>query len=120
MTRMTAAERRAREAEQQAAELAQLEADYRPRLMAFLEQASELNCEIEVSDGAFQVTDHDDCNNTWRLDPGYSMGSLAALNWAESELEEKLERRREAERLIQVRKTALAKLSDEERAALGL
>jgi hypothetical protein len=89
--------------------------------MAFLELATELDCTIEVSDGAFHVTDSDSPEyNTWRLEPNYSMGSLAALNWAESELEEKQERLREAERLIQVRKTALAKLSDEERAALGL
>ncbi len=119
MAKITAAERRAREAVEDTGLLDQvlLEAEYRPRLMEFLEQASKLNCEIEVYDGAFHVSD---CDNTWRLDPEYSVGSLAALNWSESELEEKMERERAAERQRQLRATALSKLTPEERAALGL
>lgn len=122
MPRKTKAELMAeREAARAAEILAQAEA-YPAKLMAVLEEATNLgNYELTVKNGVFALRDRDDrYGSVLSLTAGYTQNSQATLENLEWELKIKAEERAEAERRYAVKQAALAKLSKEERELLGL
>lgn len=123
MTRKTkaelAAEREAYEAAQRAAEAL----TYPALLMAALEEATKKNnYELTVKDGLFVLRDRDSSNYdvALTLTYQYNVHSQSALESLEWDLKEKAAERAESERLSALRRAAFAKLSDEEKNALGL
>ena len=122
MARKTKAELNAeREAAVAARRLAEAEA-YPAKLMAALEEATtKNNYELEVRNGMFSLRDRDSTGNfTLSLTMMYTENSYNALESLEYDLEEKAEERAESERLSALRRAAFAKLSEEEKSALGL
>jgi hypothetical protein len=114
-----AAEREAYEAAQRAAEAL----TYPVLLMRALEEATQKNnYELTVRDGLFELRDRDssDFDLALTLAYQYNTHSQIALENLESDLRDKAEERAESLRLSELRKIAWAKLSDEERHALGL
>lgn len=102
---------------------ARWEAEYLPRLMAALEEATNKNnYELMVVDGKFKLRNRDVeswYDPTW-LSPTYSMNDFDVLEDLEFELNLARQAREEAERKLATRQAALAKLTKEEREALGL
>jgi hypothetical protein len=121
MARKTKAEQQAeREAERQA-QLAVARATYPERMMAVLERATKENFELEVKNAQFVVTDRDDrYRQAYNLMPAWTETADMDLYSLEVSVELKEEERAESERLSQVRRAAFAKLSEEEKNALGL
>jgi len=123
MPRETKAQRLEREAAERAAREAEQAAQYLPKLMAALEEATKKNnYELTVVDGVFKLRDRD--GESWVeahfLHPVYTQedwDQLESLVW---DLKMKAEARAEAERKYLVKQAALAKLSKEERELLGL
>ena len=96
-------------------------ATYTERMMAVLERAVKENFELAVSNGKFVVEDRDNRRaDTFRVYPEWTVVSDAALYDLEVSVELKEEARAEREQRANVRATALAKLTTEERAELGL
>jgi hypothetical protein len=103
------------------AQLAVAKATYTERLMAVLERAVRENFELNVSNGKFVVEDRDERRRdahllqpTWTETADMDLYSLEVL------VELKEEARAEREKRANVRATALAKLTAEEREELGL
>jgi hypothetical protein len=125
MARRTAAERRA-EAERmhQLSEEARVNresAEYPAKLMAALEEATtKNNYELKVRDGLFNLRDRDSRDSPLLLTLQYNVHSYNALEGLEYDLQEKAAERAESERLSALRRAAFAKLSEEEKNALGL
>lgn len=121
MARKTKAEQQAeREAERQA-QMAVARATYPERMMAVLERATKENFELEVKNAQFVVTDRDDrYRQAYNLMPAWTETADMDLFALEVSVELKEEERAESERLSQVRRAAFAKLSEEEKNALGL
>jgi len=121
MARETRAEREVRlEAEHQA-QLAVAKASYTERMMAVLERAVKENFELNVSNGQFVVEDRDDrYRQAYNLQPTWSETADMDLYRLEVSVELKEEASAELVRKAQVRGKALAKLTEEEREALGL
>jgi hypothetical protein len=121
MARETRAEREVRlEAEHQA-QLAVAKASYTERMMAVLERAVKENFELNVSNGQFVVEDRDDrYRQAYNLQPTWSETADMDLYSLEVSVELKEEASAELVRKAQVRGKALAKLTEEEREALGL
>jgi hypothetical protein len=123
MTRKTKAELAAEREAAMAAERALERESYPARLMRALEEATQKNnYELTVKDGYFTLHDRDssDYDNPRSLSYPYTSNSFFALEDLESDLRDKAEERAESLRLSELRKIAWAKLSDEERHALGL
>jgi hypothetical protein len=122
MARKTKAELNAEREAQLAAERAEERAAYPARLMRAMEEATQKNnFELEVKNGYFVLRDRD----ANRYDSPFTLpydfpGNSFTLEDLESELRFKAEERAESERLSAVRRAAFAKLSDEEKNALGL
>jgi hypothetical protein len=122
MARKTKAELAAeREAAVAARMLADAEA-YPAKLMAALEEATQKNnYELTVANGMFSLRDRNASRApALSLTAAYTENSWNALESLEWDLEQYAEERAEAERLTQVRRAAFAKLSEEEKSALGL
>ncbi len=126
MARRTAAERRAeaermRELSEQA-RVARETAEYPAKLMAALEEATNLNnYELTVKNGMFSLRDRDASTDlTLSLTAAYTENSYNALENLEWDLQEKAQEREQALRRYTMKQTALAKLSKEERELLGL
>lgn len=122
MARKTRAELAAeREAANAARMLAEAEA-YPAKLMAALEEATtKNNYELEVRNGMFSLRDRNSRSDlTLSLTMAYTENSWNALESLEYDLEAAAEERAEAERLSALRRAAFAKLSQEEKDALGL
>ena len=126
MARRTAAERRAeaermRELSEQA-RVARETAEYPAKLMAALEEATNLNnYELTVKNGMFSLRDRDASTDlTLSLTAAYTENSYNALENLEWDLREKAQEREQALRRYTMKQTALAKLSKEERELLGL
>ncbi len=121
MARETVAQRNARYEAERLQRLAVAEASYPARLMALLERAVKENFELTVKNMEFRVEDRDARrSDAYLLTYAYSQeadNTLQSLEWA---VEEKEAARAEYERVANLRKSALAKLTDEERAALSL
>ncbi len=121
MARKTKEQRLAElQAELAARLLAQAEA-YPARLMALLERAVKENFELTVKEGFFRVENRDNRRaDAYLLSYSFTKdadNTLDSLEWA---VQDKEEARAEAERKANLRVTALNKLSNEEREALGL
>jgi hypothetical protein len=121
MARKTKAELAAEfEAEHQA-QLAVAKASYIERMMAVLERAVCENFELNVSNGKFVVEDRDERRRAAHLlQPIWTETADMDLYSLEVCVELKEEERVERERRYNLKKEALAKLSDEEREVLGL
>ncbi len=121
MARKTKAELAAEfEAEHQA-QLAVARATYTERMMAVLERAVRENFELAVSNGKFVVEDRDERRRAEHLlQPTWTETADMDLYSLEMLVELKEEARAERERVSNLRATALAKLSEDEREALGL
>ena len=125
MARKTAAERKA-EADRfrqmsEEARVTREKAEYPTKLMEALEEATTLNnYELEVRNGMFSLRDRDSRDSTLSLTLLYTENSYNALESLEWDLREKAAERAESERLSALRRAAFAKLSDEEKNALGL
>ena len=112
------AEREAYEAELRAKEVAA----YPARLMAALEEATQKNnYELTVVNGMFSLRDRDASRDpALSLTAAWTSNSQMALDSLEWDLQMKAEERVESERLSALRRAAFAKLSQEEKDALGL
>lgn len=124
MARETKAQRMEREAAEQAAQEATQRANYHTMLMTALESATqENNYELEVRAGMFKLRDRDSSDG-WReatlLTLSYNQESWEALEDLNFRLQLKAEARAEAERKLEAKKAALAKLTQEEKQLLGL
>ena len=120
MARETAADRKLREANEQAYEEAQRAAAYFPRLMATLESATKYpnNYELTVKEGKFYLVDRD-TRDDYRLSPAYDRNEWA-LDSLETAMSVAEEERKEAKRLDDFARAAFNKLTKEEQQALGL
>jgi hypothetical protein len=122
MARKTKAEQQAElDALNAAARLADAEA-YPTKLMAALEEATtKNNYELTVRNGMFSLRDRDSSRDlTLSLSMAYTENSFDAVESLEWDLQEKAAERAESERLSALRRAAFAKLSEEEKTALGL
>ena len=121
MARETKAERLAREAAEKAQRLEVAKATYVERMMAVLRRATKQNFELEVSETMhFRVTDRDGREDYFYVSPDWDKSADMALEELEQSVEFKEEAATEAERLRNLRQTALAKLTEAERRALSL
>lgn len=121
MARKTKAEQAAEREAEQLAQLAVAKATYTERMMAVLARATKENFELEVKDMLFKVEDRDERRrDAYFLSPTWSETADMDLYSLELSVELKEEARVEREQKAQVRATALAKLTQEERAELGL
>lgn len=117
--RETAAERRAREAEERAVHEAELATMYPHELMSMLERAQNVNFELTVSGGKFRLSDRDDRGDGFvELTLDYNEDNQEALRTLDWRLDFKEAAEREIQRKIQLKQSALAKLSSEELEAL--
>jgi len=121
MARETKAQREVREAAEKAQRLEVAKATYVERMMAVLARATKQNFEMAVYSDKFVLVDryaHRDA--TFYVNPVYNETADSDLYELELTVELKEEAAAEAERLRNLRQTALAKLTDEERRALSL
>jgi hypothetical protein len=120
MARKTKAEREAE------AHLARVEQEMRARdaypalLMETLERAAKLSFDLRVRDGKFEVLDSNSPVDYWTLTYDYTPDADSDLDMLRWEVERQEQAIAEANRKIQARQAALAKLSLEERELLGL
>ena len=121
MARETRAQREARLEAEQALRVEVAKATYTQRMMAVLTRAVKENFELEVKNMLFKVEDRDDRRSSpYMLYPEWTTVSDMALYDLELAVEFKEEARAESERRANLRTTALNKLTEEEREALGL
>lgn len=121
MARETVAQRNARFDAERDARVAVAKATYTERMMAVLERAVKNNFEMTVKDGKFYVEDRDERRSSnYSLTPTWNELADSDLYTLELSVEMKEEEAAEQERVYNLRKTALAKLTDEERKALSL
>lgn len=121
MARETKAQRMEREAKEAELELAELQYSYPFRLMSTLERATKFNFTIEVVSGKFEMFDRDaSYPEVYKLGITYSHeneGQLAYLEWAIAEKEHEENAKRVK---MELKNSALSKLTKEEKEALGL
>ena len=118
MAQKTKAEREAEEAAHRELQEKMARDAYPALLMDTLTRATNLSFDLRVRDGKFMVSDSNDYENFWTLPYDYTPDAdsdLDILRWAVERHEQA-----EANRKIQARQAALAKLSKEERELLGL
>lgn len=122
MARETKAQRLEREAAERRDYEELMAATYPTRLMAMLERATKANYELTVEAGKFLLEDRDerDYNRRQVLTLQYSAANQEALHELDWRVEMKEEAAAEAQRRYQVKQSALAKLSAEERELLGV
>ena len=121
MARETKAQREARLELEAAQRLEVAKATYVERMMAVLRRASKQNFELDVSESMrFLVTDRDGREDYFYVSPAWDESADMELEELEQSVEWKEEAAADAERLRNLRKNALAKLSEEERTALGV
>lgn len=121
MAKETKAQREARLEAERLANVAVAKATYTERMMAVLERAVNENFDLTVKANQFLVEDRDHRRgNIFLVDPVWSPVNDMVLYELEVSVELKEEARAEREQKAAVRATALAKLTSEERAELGL
>jgi hypothetical protein len=121
MAKETKAQRLEREAKDQAQRVAVAKATYTERMMTVLERAVKENFELTVDDQRFFVFDRDaPRTNAFYLNPEWSPVADVNLYELQMAVELKEEARAEREQKANVRASALAKLTAEERTELGL
>lgn len=121
MASMTKAERQAHEAQAKAEQQAREAQEYLTRLMTALERSMQdrvsHNFSLTIIDGAFHVLERTG-ERTYVFAPVWSKSNQWELECFEGELSYLEAEIQEEDRLRQVRKTALAKLTEEERKIL--
>jgi len=129
MARQTAAERKAQLAEQQAKDLAEFNKDLMQRNLELLAKATQLGgFDFGVTQQLeFNVTWTDEYNHRERAvlftevtEHRFLWPAREAFDNLERAVEAEVERRAEEQRRRELRQSALNKLSDEERQALGV
>ena len=121
MARETKAQREARLEAERLERVAVAKATYVERMVAVLRRASKQNFELDVSESMrFLVTDRDGREDYFYVSPAWDESADMELVELEQSVEWKEERAAEAERQYNLRKNALAKLTDEERKALNV
>lgn len=120
MARETAAARRAREEAEENARQLEAAQNWLPRLMAAMELATgEFNFELTVKNEEFLLWDRDE-QEQHALPLAYNPNRAWDLEAFENLLDRKNEELAEQRRVEMLRRSALAKLSAEERKVLGL
>lgn len=121
MARETRAQREAREAAERAQRVEVAKSTYVERMMAVLARATKQNFEMAVYSDKFVLVDRDAPRDaTFYVNPVYNETADYDLSELEMAVEWKEEAVAEAERLRNLRQTALSKLTNEERQALNL
>jgi len=121
MARETKTQRQAREQAEQFAQLSVAKSTYTERMMSVLARATKSNFELEVKEALFVLEDRDDRRaGTFTVNPVWSEMADVDLYSLEQEVSWKEESVAERERVANLRKTALSKLTAEEREALSL
>jgi hypothetical protein len=119
MPRETKAQRLARQEQERVAREAQEQAEYFPRVMTLLMRARGLGWDINVPNvDSFELVDRDN-NERYTIFVEYKEGHLL-LDEAEFAVDQVQRQREEAVRKELARRTALNKLTEEERKLLGL
>lgn len=119
MAKETTSQRRVREALEEAAHLEQVKTEYLPALMDTLCRASFHGMELSASNGHFHVRRPGE-GDSWAFPPKYNTVASNLLWELNFELNLKEQEDLENERRYQVRKSALAKLTKEEKEILGV
>ena len=121
MARETKAQREARELKETMERTTVAKSTYVFRMMAVLARATKQNFEMAVYTDKFVLVDRDAPRDaTLYVSPVWTDVADSDLYELEMAVEWKEEAAAEAERLRNLRQTALAKLTDEERKALSL
>jgi hypothetical protein len=121
MARETKAQREARLEVERLALVAVAKATYTERMMALLARAVRENFEMTVDANEFKLSDRDSrFRNEYWVPPVWAEVADVQLYELEMAVEDKEQARAEREQRANVRATALAKLTAEERAELGL
>ena len=123
MARETKAQRMERLEAERAQEQAIREQTYLVRVLSAMRRAADLGMMTRVREPTVFVVspnDRDFCLTEACMNLNYDDESYSHLVELEAYLDEKEEEQRERERLVQLRRTALEKLTLEERKALGL
>jgi hypothetical protein len=123
MARETKAQREARLEAERLAQVAVAKMTYTERMMLVLSRAVKENFELTVDADAneFKLSDRDSrFRNEYWVPPVWAEVADVQLYELEMAVEDKEEARAEREKRANVRATALAKLTTEERAELGL
>jgi hypothetical protein len=121
MARESKAAREARVVAEHEARLLEQANAYPARLMALLERATRENFELTVKDSLFRLENRDDrYDGVYLLTLEFTQTADTVLDTLEWAVRKKEEARAEAEHKANLRATALNKLSEEERTALGL
>lgn len=123
MARKTLAQMAAEAEVEHQAQLAVAKATYTERMMALMARATKENFELTVDADAneFKLSDRDSrFRNEYWVPPVWAEVADEQLYELEMAVEDKEEARAEREKRANVRATALAKLTTEERAELGL
>jgi hypothetical protein len=120
MAKETKAQRDARIAAEISTTLEEQKKTYFSKLMAALEEATTLNnYELTIRDGMFSLRDRETAGAI-TFSVSFTENDWYALDNLSWELRVKADARDAAERNYRLRQSALAKLSDDERKALGL
>jgi predicted nucleic acid-binding protein len=121
MARETKAQRDARLEAERLARVEVAKATYTERMMAVFARATKMNFDLDVKDAKFVVHDRDsNYREVYSVDPVWSELADSDLYSLEMAVEFKEEVAAERERKANLRATALAKLTAEEREALSL
>ncbi len=121
MARETKAQREARLEAERLALVAVAKATYTERMMALLARAVRENFEMTVDANEFKLSDRDSrFRNEYWVAPVWAEVADVQLYELEMAVEDKEQERAEREQRANVRAVALAKLTAEERAELGL
>ena len=121
MAKETKAERNLREATERMERQAEERVTYPARLLAWLERAQDVNFELRLKDGMYQLRDLDErYAETVVLAPYYTEQTEDALMKFTWKVEWKESETKESNRKFLAKQCALAKLSKEEKELLGL
>lgn len=121
MAKETRAERTLREATESMAWLAEAQATYPARLLAWLERAQDANFELRVRDAMYTLYDRDERRpTTVVLAPWYTSDNDAALDRFSWTVTYKEEATQESNLKFLAKQVALAKLTAEDRKLLEL
>jgi len=121
MARETKAQREVRELKEEMERTTVAKSTYVTRMMAVLARATKQNFEMAVYSDKFVLVDRDTRRDTtFYVSPVWTDVADSDLYELEMAVEWKEERVAEEERLRNLRQTALAKLTDEERKLLNL
>lgn len=121
MAKETKAQRQERLDAERQQHLAVAKATYTERMMAVFARASKMNFELEANQTAqFLVSNRDDRYEYFYVDPVWSEDANSVLWDLEEAVSDKEAAAAERDRVANLRATALAKLTAEERQALSL